>query len=431
MRARIAALLLVPAACAPAAREGEGAQANVLFVTIDTLRADHLGAYGYARDTSPELDRLARRSVVFENAQAQTSWTLGSLASLVTSRWVGSLGIQNFRSRLDGEATTLCEVLAREGWETAGVGTHLVFQEKYGLRQGIGEFDDELVASNYAESHRAVTSERVSDKALAWISERPDGARPWFLWLHYFDPHIPYVRHAGISERFGDSGLDRYDGEIAFTDRHLGRVLRELERRRSATVIVVTSDHGEEFGDHGGHEHGHTLYQELVRVPLIVSAPSLAPARVVERVRLVDVFPSLLELLDVPRARWPKELVGESFAELARGSGRSSPRPALAELRLRDETAMDGLVSGRWKLVVSRSTRRVELYDLERDPREQKNLARAEPERLAELSAVLEALLAESERGAEGDAEGVLLSPEEIGALRDLGYLGDLDDDGK
>lgn len=414
---RTARLLLAALLAAGCGAPGER-RPDVLLVTVDTLRADRLGVYGYDRGTSPELDRFAAGAVVFEAAQAQTSWTLGSLASLITARWVSDLGIRDFRSRLAADETTLAEVLAAAGYRTGAVGTHVVFQEKYGLVQGIPEPDEELVRASFEESHRAVTSERVSDAALAWIAARSRDAAPWFLWLHYFDPHIPYLRHPGFTERFGDGGSERYDGEVAFTDFHLGRVLRAAAAGDRPLVAAVTSDHGEEFLDHGGREHGHTLYQELVRAPLLVSAPGFAPARVPERVRLVDLAPTLCELAGLPGALRGR---GRSLVPLMRGEGEAGERPCLAELALREPTAADALVLGRWKVVVPRSGGAPELYDLERDPRELRDLAPTSPERVAELAALLEA-----QRGAPRTAPSPLeLDEEELRVLSDLGYLGD------
>ncbi len=404
--------------------EQEDERRSVLFVTVDTLRADHLGLYGYERETSPALDRFADGATVFDHAVAQTSWTLGSLASLLTSRWVSSLGIRNFRSALDEEATTLAEVLRDAGYETAGIGTHVVFQEKYGLLQGIDAFDGDLVHGTYADSHRAITSKKVTDKALAWLGERRGGGRPWFLWLHYFDPHIPYARHPGITERFGDDGIDRYDGEIAFTDRHLGRVLEALEQRDERPIVVVTADHGEEFQDHGDYEHGHTLYRELVRVPLIVSAPHLPGSRgrrVPDLVRLVDVAPTVLELAGVPADRFSAATPGRSFLPLLSGRPDDAPRPALSELRLRTDTSMDSLVSGRFKLVVRHADAVEELFDIESDPFEQNDIAEWRPGRVAGLRKLLEELLAEGEKAPAVEIE---LDDDEVRALEDLGYLG-------
>ncbi|MFT7665301.1 MAG: choline-sulfatase, partial [Planctomycetota bacterium] len=339
---------------------------NLLFVTVDTLRADHLSLYGYSRATSPNLDRFGEQSVVFENATAQTSWTLGSLASLMSSQWVGQLNVRDFRSRVSESVVTLAEVLRGVGYETAAVGTHLVFLEKYGLRQGIDQFDDDLVLSDYRDSHRAITSKQVTEKALTWLGERrsSEQVQPWFLWLHYFDPHIPYLKHPGLVSPFGTGVRDRYDGEIVFTDAQVGRVLDFVGESTTPTVVVFTADHGEEFNDHGGKEHGHTLYQELLHVPLLIRAPGLSPRRVPGRVGLVDVMPTVLALLEISDSNQPAGLVGRSLLPEMNGEI-VDPAPNLSELRLRDHTNVDALISGRWKLIVPRNTEVPELYELD------------------------------------------------------------------
>ena len=403
---------------------------NLLFVTVDTLRADHMGLYGYGRPTSPNLDRFGEQSVVFENATAQTSWTLGSLASLMSSQWVGQLNVRDFRSKISDSVVTLAEILQDVGYETAAVGTHLVFLEKYGLRQGIDQFDDDLVLADYRDSHRAITSQQVTEKALAWLGKRRGAdqsksqSKPWFLWLHYFDPHIPYLKHPGSVSPFGTGVRDRYDGEIVFTDAAIGRVLEYIEDDPTPTVVVFTADHGEEFNDHGGKEHGHTLYQELLHVPLIIRAPDLKPTRVSARVSLVDVMPTVLALLDIPDGARPTNLVGRDLMPEINGEI-LDPAPALSELRLREHTDVDALIRGRWKLIVPRNTGIPELYELDSNPTETRNMATRRPEIVASMRAKLDLLTKGAWETEDHAAESIELDAGEVEALKNLGYLGD------
>lgn len=413
--------------------------ADILLVTIDTLRADALGLYGYGRPTSPNLDAFAEGAVVFDAAQAPTSWTLSSLSSLLTGHYAWTTGIRDFRSQLDDRFVTLAEHLRARNYDTAAVGTHVVFQDKYGLRQGFARFDDELVEADYQASHKAITSELVSDKGLEflsnWSAARAAGEeRPWLLWLHYFDPHIPYRRHAEFP--FGDSGRDRYDAEVAFTDKHLGRVLDALgENGFEDAVICVVSDHGEEFGDHGGREHGHSLYTELVRVPLILRAPGFEPARISQAVGVIDVLPTLLELSGAggsPQALGVDSISGRSLVPLMAGADSEDwdARPLLGELRLRRDTEMESLRSGPWKLIRDRDGQRLRLYNVQRDPAEQRDLAAREVNRTREMNAELERQIqAARELGSGAGAEARLeLDQEEEAALRALGYLGEEDE---
>ncbi len=425
----LSAGLLVPLLLLSCAGEAPPAERrpDVLFLTVDTLRADHLGFHGYPGPTSPQLDKFARESVVFENAIAQSSWTLASLASLMTSHWVGELGIRDFRSHLPTSATTLAEVLSDNGYETGAVGSHLVFLDKYGLRQGIADFDDELVLRDFGRSHRAISSKQISDKGLAWMAERRDSAKPWFLWLHYFDPHVPYQEHPSVGDKFGTSPIGRYDGEIAFTDAQMGRVLRRAKASERPLVVVFTADHGEEFNDHGKNSHGHTLYQELIHVPLFIRGPGLAPASIPDLVRLVDVMPTLFELLRIPLDQRPTELVGQSLLPLTRGDT-LEPQPSLSELRFHADTHVDALIRGRWKLIVPRTEAPVELYDLEDNRKESKNLAERRPKLVESLREQMDLMTSEAWTRGESSATELELDPDEIDALQGLGYMGDDED---
>jgi len=421
------AALLTAAGCERAAPGGgAGGPRNLLLLTVDTLRADHLGAYGYARDVSPELDALARESVRFERAQSSSSWTLPGLASVFTARYTSSHGCWYSNSRLDEDERTLAELLAARGWDTAAVASHVFLARRHGLGQGFGEYDEELVFEA-GESHLAVSSPAVSDKGVAWLEARAGaaGGAPWFLWLHYFDPHHRYLAHAGVSEAFGtEADRDLYDGEIAFTSRAIGRVLERLDGLGLAddTIVVLLADHGEEFGEHGGWMHRRTLYREVLRVPLLFRVPGIEPAVVDDVVSVVDVLPTLLELLDVAP---PDGIDGRSLVPLLRGEP-LEPRPALAELRTH-KSRIDALVEGRYKLVVDRTQGAVELYDLVADPLERQNLAAREPERRAAMMGRLKAAIDRAASLGEGRTAParVELSDEDRARLRDLGYAED------
>ena len=419
------ALLALPLflGCAGEVAGGAG-KPDLLFITVDTLRADHLGFHGYPMPTSPRLDRFASESVVFENADAQSSWTLASLASLMTSQWVGELGIRDFRSHLPNSVITLAEVLKETGYETAAVGSHLVFLAKYGLRQGISDFDDELVLRDFGRSHRAISSKQVSDKGIAWMAARSGSEQPWFLWLHYFDPHVPYQVHSSVSRAFDSSQMGRYDGEIAFTDVQIGRVLKRAKDSSRPLITIFTADHGEEFSDHGQKSHGHTLYQELIHVPLVIQAPGLAPTRITERVRLVDVMPTLFELLDLESGLLPENTVGQSLLPLLRGEA-FTPQPSVSELRFNKKTDVDAIIRGRWKLIIPRTTDIPELYDLSGNGQELKNMADRRPELVQSLRDELDTLTREAWKGSASGSDVLELELEDIEALQDLGYMGE------
>ena len=418
---------LLPAALlalAPACNEPAPPDLNVLLLTVDTLRADHLEPYGYGRPTSPGLDAFAETARVFDRAQATSSWTLPGLASLFTGHYTSTHGCWRFDSRLDDSFHTLAEILRDAGYDTAAVASHVFLGTDYGLHQGFVHYDEDLVHS-VAASHRAISSPAVTEKGLRFLEHKAAMAAegPWFLWLHYFDPHDVYQAHEGYAETFGaERDVDLYDGEIAFTDAHLARVLEAVDRLGLAddTLVVFTADHGEEFGDHGGEKHGHTLYRELVRVPLLIRAPGFPPGRSDSLVSGVDLLPTVLELAGL---RPPLPVVGRSLVPELRGED-PGEGAVLAELRLQPEQQLEGVLQGDWKLIVDRRGDERSLYDLGADPGETRDLLAEEAEVAAGLERVLEALLesARSAAGAYSSPGSLSLLPGDADRLSDLGY---------
>ena len=416
--------VLALAACAPAPAVVEP-RPNLLFVSIDTLRADHLGAYGYRRPTSPNIDAFARGAVVFENASSSSSWTLPSLVSLMTSLYPSTHGCTTVQTRLDPSHATLAEILRDAGYDTALVGGHLFLGSSYGLTQGFTHVDAEIVQTDSTRS-----SPEVADEGVAWLERKAavaDGV-PWMLWLHFFDPHDEYLEHAGISEAFGTrTDRDRYDGEIAFTDLHVGRVLDALARLgfERDTIVVLVADHGEEFGEHGNSGHGYTLYQEVVHVPLIVRAPGWTPRRVAPLVPTVDLLPTLLELVGLAP---PREVEGRSLLPLL-CEDPADRREALSEVSWHAGQDMRALHVGGFKFVDHGlgGQRLALLFDLANDADE---MCDAGPQHVLLLQALIGALSARLEhaallaRGYESSAPSAL-SPEEDERLRKLGYIGD------
>ncbi len=408
---------------------------DVLLITVDTLRADRLGFLGYARPTSPALDAFAERAVVFERAEASAPWTLPALASVLTGELTSTHGCWHFASALGESFTTLAERLLAAGYDTACVATQRFVTSRQGLEQGFVHFDDSH-AYTELRPEASINSQSVSDRALRFIEQKAASPTPapWFLWLHYLDPHAAYVPHPGISEAFVTPGErtkerideDLYDGEIRYTDLHIGRVLEALERNGLAgrTVVVFLSDHGEELLDHGGRGHGHTLYQELVHVPLVIRAPGVPAARVGALARQVDVLPTILELCGLAA---PPGIAGRSLVPLLRG-GTLEEVPSLTELGLAGTDTVDGLRRGRHKLVRTAQGREWSaLFDLDSDPRETRDVQAEHPELVQELAAELERLRAAArERGRLfGPPREVVFTPGEEEDLKALGYGGE------
>jgi choline-sulfatase len=418
-------------------------QPNLLLVTLDTTRPDHLGCYGYAKPTSPQLDRLAADAVVFERAYSTSSWTLPAHASLFTGRFPGSHGAHfdaegplrlsqavpdvdvDFRARgLGPELQTLAQLLTPRGFRSAAVVGGPWMKAVFGLDRGFGHYDD-----RDADSVPGRLAADVTDAALAWLDA--NGGERFFMFLNYYDPHSPYDDPAGYAEKFLPRGVKwkrgnrrvtpailraLYDGEIRYTDDQLGRLLTVLRQRGlyDDTWIVVTADHGELLGEHAELGHGGTLYEEEIRVPLIVKHPARwrRSGRDDTPIQLTDVFGLLLEGYGIPLPSGVRRPGAETplFAEVY--------PPALP---LQPSNHWRVLLEGGLKLHWS-SRGRHRLFDLAADPAEARDLAAERAARVAEMSRDLEGFVAAlpppPARGAERS-----IDPQTGRALRELGYL--------
>lgn len=435
-------LLLGGTGCA-----GEPAQPQtVVMVVVDTLRQDHLGLYGHERPTSPALDRFAERALVYGNAYAQAPWTTPSVASLLTGRYPSELGISKTPHGLGEDPVLLSEILRDAGWWTGSVISHYFLSRRWKFDQGFAYFDE----SN-AKGHAAVTGADVTDQALDFV-------RGWtpeekaFLFVHYFDPHYDYLDHEEysfvadgyrgpvrsgmlytdlleIQAELGPADLDHlralYDAEIAYTDHQIGRLLSGLREagRFEDALIVVTADHGEEFLERGTIGHGGTLFNEVIEVPLLIKFPRHprgARGLVVEEpVGLVDVAPTILDLVDIPP---PPEMSGRSLLATPLWA-EPAPAPVFGET---DWGNLRSVVRGDLKLVRHLPSGKESLYDLSRDPGERVDLA---PDAgtgplasdLRRLRRELDRWMGTVERAREGHS--VEITEEERRALRAIGYL--------
>jgi arylsulfatase A-like enzyme len=387
-----------------------GERTNVVFIVVDTTRADHIGSYGYRRDTTPHIDRLAEKSTVFEQAYSHTPWTMPSVASLFTSLPPRDHGIVKWEQPLALEHLTLAEHLQAHGFLTAGFVSHLIFFPEYRFNQGFEHYDVSVLREG--DPVELTTSREISDLAIRWLRE--EAHDPFFLWLHYFDPHGVYLQHEPYV--WGDQAIDRYDSEIRHTDEQIGRVLSSLETLGMAddTIVVVVADHGEEFGDHGGIRHSKTLYDEVVRIPLVIYVPGFSPRRIDTIVSESDVAPTLCRLLGLPV---PASFAGRAFAFDDDSFRVEEHRTVFMEtLRLADKR---GVRDGRWKLVIDRETGARMLFDLARDPGEKRNMT---AER-ADVVARLERAIAEHYAQGRTQVDEHELSEPLREQLEALGYL--------
>ncbi len=416
--------------CGPRATEAPAGAPNVLLVSIDTLRADHLGFDGYERPTSPDLDEFASGAAVFEAAESTTAWTLPSLASILTGESCSTHGCWDYTSVLDDSFRTLPEILLAAGYDTACAASHVFVTTRHGLQQGIVHTDDSY-AFPEVEPEDSITSQAIADRGIRFLAQKAAAPErgPWFLWLHFFDPHATYVEHAGITGLFETPGQrtahevmrDAYDGEIRYTDQHLGRLFEALERTGFAanTVVVLVADHGEEFWEHGAHGHGHSLHREVVRVPLVIRAPGFAARRVTEVVSQVDLLPTVMELVGLePPAGTP----GRSLVPALRGEP-LAPVAALAELDLNANT-LDSLRRGDLRLLHWPRTGETVVYDLACDPLESDEARVEDPDVVRELTEELERAKALARERARlfRPAGEIAFTPGQAEDLSDLGY---------
>ena len=340
---------------------------NVVIITLDTTRADRLTPYGLMDASMPALERLAREGVVFDQATSVAPLTLPAHCSLFTGLLPPSHGVRdNADPPLAPAHTTLAEVLADHGFRTAAFVGSDVLRPDRGLFQGF-EFYRSAVPIVGTPAHpRQRRGDLVMKDAIAWL----DTVRRsrFFLWVHLYDPHRPYDPPEPFRSRY----LDPYVGEIAFADAQIGRLLEALDARRlrDTTMVIVSGDHGESLGEHGEQDHGIFVYESVLRVPLIIRAPHLPARRVGTVVRITDVFASVLDLLHLP----PPPNDGRSLRGAIRGQRRKADLESYAESMYPQRfgwSPLRALRDGRFKLI---DAPRRELYDLERDPFEMRNL---------------------------------------------------------
>ncbi len=449
----VAASLLLTTACNRNATDRIPDIRNVILVTLDTVRADHLGCYGRAGNPTPTMDRLAREGVKFDLAISQAAITPVSHASILSGRNPQGHGLRVLHAqtgyRLPDTVPTLATILQASGWNTAAFLSSFTVSEHFGLQRGFDVFDtglstapSQLIAPDgkgfwkWDVGSNQRRSDATTDKALEWLQEVRE---PYFLWVHYWDPHDPLILPPrDVMDRFPPSGEERdqkrmaiYDSEIHFVDLQLQRLIAALEAsgRADSTMVVLTADHGQGLGEHGWWAH-RLLYQEQIHIPLIVKIPG-GPSGVTVRTlaRSIDIFPTVLQTLGLAV---PPGIDGEDLLELI-GEGPRKPRRAYADaLNLYDlnswlvqkrrpnDDLLYSVIEYPWKLIY-RSLRpdESELYNLESDPDEAINLYSSET---GEANRLIEALheLGGFVNQPFGDGEG---DPEAIERLRALGYV--------
>ncbi|MDH3744068.1 MAG: sulfatase-like hydrolase/transferase [Acidobacteriota bacterium] len=450
---------------------------NIVLFVIDTLRADHLSSYGYPRKTTPHIDAVAERGVLFENAVSQAPWTAPSIASLFTGLYPSVHGLDGgirwgpgqrsaggtlpfaIQKVLSSSQVTLAEGLRRHGYQTAGFVSNIYVNSIFGFSQGFELYNDEHRGYSKEVDRAKRRAEDTNKYVFEWLDAEPK--EPFFLLVHYNDPHWPYNPPPPFGEEYvaGYQGgltperssavvetqgkpitnlsdddvaylIGLYDGETAYVDTELGRVLakvRSLGLDRPL-LTVITSDHGEEFLDHGSASHGYTLYEEMIRVPLIFQYPGrLEPARVPAQVRLIDVLPSIFGLVGVPDGV-PPGVQGQSLVPLLDGESAAGAQDAFSEATYAGDKKSIRTAQG-LKLIYSFVADEAMLFDLNADPREQKSLVdgKSSPgEPLKQrLGAWIESNLAAGVAlyGEDKPDQEVVLDEETRARLESLGYI--------
>jgi choline-sulfatase len=402
---------------------GASTPRNVLLVTLDTLRADRIGAYGYHGAQTPVLDGLAARGARFAAATTTTPLTLSAHTSLFSGTWPTAHGVRdNTGFYVDERVETLAETLKARGFRTGGFVGAFVLDGRWGIAQGFDTYYDEFDLSEDVGPGLDAIQRRggeVVDQALAWLAQ--PSAQPFFGWVHLYDPHTPYDPPAEYATRFPATRDGAYDGEIAYTDAQVGRLLAALDAagRRDDTLVVVLADHGEQLGEHREQSHGFFVYDASVQIPLLMAGPGISPRVVPDQVRIVDVQPTVLDLLGVAA---PAGVQGVSLRPVLEGQRQ--------ELLAFSETwyprfhygwsELQAVRDGAYKFILA-PTR--ELYDVGKDPGELTNLAATDAPRADRMERALRALVAQTSRA---DA---VKGPQAVDAaaeqrLRALGYVG-------
>jgi arylsulfatase A-like enzyme/tetratricopeptide (TPR) repeat protein len=400
---------------------------NVILVTLDTTRADHLACYGYPGVRTPILDALAGRGVLFEQCASSSPLTLPSHSTIMTGMYPTYHGVRlNGNTALSEEQTTIAEVLAGRGYECGAFIGAFVLDGRWGLKQGFQHYDDSFDLKKYKHLDLGGVQKpgnEITDAALAWLEGRKD--KPFFAWVHFYDPHSPYEPPEPFYSEYNKSMAGLYDGEIAFMDSQIGRLESWLEANGliKNTILVLIGDHGEGLGSHGEGTHGYFIYDYAVHVPFLVVTPlkGLSGVRVSLQVRAADVFPTVLELAGTAG---PGNVNGRSLVPAMFDPKAADQDPAYSE------SMAPNLQFGWAPLRALRTTRfkfidapRPELYDLTRDTAEESDVQNRYPDQALAMKKELDRLVLETGRGAPVP-QAANLDRETVERLAALGYIG-------
>jgi len=392
---------------------------NILLITLDTTRADRLGYSGYARARTPNLDYLAGEGACFYHAYSPVPLTLPSHCSIMTGTYPLFHQVRNNGFYyLSPESITLAEIMKEKGFTTAAFVSSFTVDSRFGLDQGFDYYEDKFQEDEILKNFR---SERRADETFArfltWLDKNYN--LPFFVWLHFYDPHLPYDPPSPFKEQFEKNP---YDGEIAFVDFVLGQVIDSLKNKNlfDNTLIVIAGDHGEALGERKEIDHGLFLYDNSLKVPLIFFCPRILPSKkIYSRVRLIDIMPTILDLMGITS---PKQVQGISLRPYISGQKKEDLDSYIETVYPFENfgwAPLEGLIHNQWKLIVAPKP---ELYDLKRDPEELENVGAEKKEILAELTRKLDEYKAQI--SARLKARPKIPSLKEMEKLKSLGYIG-------
>ncbi len=403
---------------------------NVVFLSVDTLRADRLGCYGHDSETSPAIDAFAKDGLLFEDCLCETPLTFPSFASMLTSRYPRSLGATRNGLRLPTEVSTVAELFHAAGYTTFCVQSNWTLKAKLsGLSRGFDVYDDHFNKKRWGVVLPEREAPEVTEIALRLL-EKQSAAKPFFAWIHYTDPHAPYTMHLDYNPsgkrawrlKNAEKVSVKYDSEVAYCDAHIARLLAALPEN---TQVLFVADHGESLYEHDYLGHGRRVYQTGLHIPLIIRGEGITPGRNTRPVRGIDVAPTLLGLAGIPV---PENMEGQNLVAAFPASNRTRvvetyggavPRlPGMKALMSKKKPMRKAVVESGWKLILSE--RKTELYNLVEDPKELENKATAQPERVRALTEKIEQW---DKAVVHGDAVHEKLSDEDWQALESLGYL--------
>lgn len=398
------------------------AEINVLLITLDTTRADRLGCYGYDKAETPNLDFLANNGVRFENVYCQVPLTTPSHCTILTGTYPLFHRVHNNGLyRLPPQMETIAEILSKRGFETAAFVASFTVDSRFGLDQGFKVYDDTFVED---QAFKALNSERKAEKVYQsfaqWLENRQSGL--FFCWIHFFDPHLPYEPPPPYQAKFSERP---YDGEIAYMDKYIGKIIEILRSKDllSKTLLVLAGDHGEAFGEKEERGHGIFLYDETLKVPLILYAEKYLPQGLVikSRVRLIDILPTILDFLNLPI---PQEVQGVTLLPYIQGK-RKKDLSTYIETYFPQEnygwSPLIGVIDGDWKYI---KAPKEELYNLRDDPHEERNLIELKSKIAQKKRKKLENIIAQfSSKISVAEAAKRVITKEEREKLRSLGYV--------